>query len=149
IRATFNPTTLTSVPSRDVLRNRAITDPFEPGSTFKVILAAAALEEGVVRPEDSIYAENGSITIAKTKIRDWKKYGWLTFGEVLQNSSNVGVIKVGQALGSDPDDRYMTRFGFGQPTGVGLPGESRGLFRGAARWAALALPPLAVRPGVT
>ena len=144
IRPTFNPNTFTSVPSRDVLRNRAITDPFEPGSTFKVILAAAALEEGVVRPEDSIYAENGSITIAKTKIRDWKKYGWLTFGEVLQNSSNVGVIKVGQALGSDRYYRYMTRFGFGQPTGVGLPGESRGLLREPARWSALSLPTMSI-----
>ena len=144
IRPTFNPNTFTSVPSRDVLRNRAVTDPFEPGSTFKVILAAAALEEGVVRPEDSIYAENGSITIAKTKIRDWKKYGWLTFGEVLQNSSNVGVIKVGQALGSDRYYRYMTRFGFGQLTGVGLPGESRGLLREPSRWSALSLPTMSI-----
>src|SRR5207302_1400821 len=80
---------------KDAWRNRAITDPFEPGSTFKVILAAAALEEGVVRPDDQIYAENGAITLAKTTIRDWKKYGWLTFSEVLQYSSNVGSIKVG------------------------------------------------------
>jgi cell division protein FtsI (penicillin-binding protein 3) len=144
IRPTFNPNTFASVPSREVLRNRAITDPFEPGSTFKVILAAAALEEGVVRPEDQIFAENGAITIARTRIRDWKKYGWLTFAEVLQNSSNVGVIKVGQALGSDRYYRYMTRFGFGQPTGLGLPGESRGLLRDPARWSALSLPTMSI-----
>ena len=144
IRPTFNPNTFASVPSPEVLRNRAITDPFEPGSTFKAILAAAALEEGVVRPGDQIYAENGAITIARTRIRDWKKYGWLTFGEVLQNSSNVGVIKVGQALGSDRYYRYMTRFGFGQPTGLGLPGESRGLLREPSRWSALSLPTMSM-----
>ena len=95
MRPTFNPNTFLDVPSSDYWRNRAVTDPFEPGSTFKVIMAAAALEEGVVRPDDRIYAENGAITLAGTTIRDWKKYGWLTFAEVLQNSSNVGSIKVG------------------------------------------------------
>src|SRR5207247_1573056 len=99
IRPTFNPNTFLDVPSRDRWRDRAVTDPFEPGSTFKVILAAAALEEGVVRPEDRIYGENGSVTIAKTTIHAWKKYGWLTFSEVLPNSSDVGSIKVGPALG--------------------------------------------------
>jgi cell division protein FtsI (penicillin-binding protein 3) len=87
IRPTFNPNTFGALPSREVVRNRAITDPFEPGSTFKAIMAASALEEGVVRPEDRIYAENGAITIARATIHDWKKYGWLTFSEVLQNSS--------------------------------------------------------------
>jgi cell division protein FtsI (penicillin-binding protein 3) len=144
IRPTFNPNTFLEVPSRDVWRNRAVSDPFEPGSTFKVILAAAALEEGVVRPEDRIWAENGSITIAKTTIHDWKKYGWLTFGEVLQNSSNVGSIKVGLALGRDRYYRYMTAFGFGAPTGVGLAGESRGLLREPQRWSALSLPTMSI-----
>jgi cell division protein FtsI (penicillin-binding protein 3) len=144
IRPTFNPNTFLDVPSREVWRNRAVSDPFEPGSTFKVILAAAALEEGVVRPEDRIWAENGSITIARTTIHDWKKYGWLTFGEVLQNSSNVGSIKVGLALGRDRYYRYMTAFGFGAPTGIGLAGESRGLLREPGRWSALSLPTMSI-----
>jgi cell division protein FtsI (penicillin-binding protein 3) len=144
IRPTFNPNTFLEVPSREHWRNRAVTDPFEPGSTFKVILAAAALEEGVVRPDDRIYAENGQITIARTTIHDWKKYGWLTFAEVLQNSSNVGTIKVGLALGRDRYYRYMTAFGFGAPTGVGLAGESRGLLREPARWSALSLPTMSI-----
>jgi len=93
IRPTFNPNTFADVPSRDAWRNRAVTDPFERGSTFEVSLAAAALEEGVVRPDDRIYAENGQLTIAKTVIHDWKKFGWLTFSEVLQNSSNVGSMR--------------------------------------------------------
>jgi cell division protein FtsI (penicillin-binding protein 3) len=144
IRPTFNPNTFLDVPSRDVWRNRAVTDPFEPGSTFKVILAAAALEEGVVRPEDQIYAENGALTIAKTTIHDWKKFGWLTFGEVLQNSSNVGSIKVGLALGRERYYRYMTGFGFGSATGVGLAGESRGTLRDPQRWSALSLPTMSI-----
>jgi len=144
IRPTFNPNTFLDVPSKDHWRNRAVTDPFEPGSTFKVILAAAALEEGVVRPDDRIYGENGSFTIAKTTIHDWKKYGWLTFSEVLQNSSNVGSIKVGLALGRDRFYRYMSAFGFGAATGVGLPGESRGLLRAPGRWSLLSLPTMSI-----
>jgi len=144
VRPTFNPNTFLDVPSRDHWRNRAVTDPFEPGSTFKIILAAAALEEGVVKPDDRIWAENGSITIAKTTIHDWKKYGWLSFGEVLQNSSNVGSIKVGLALGRDRYYRYMTAFGFGAPTGVGLAGESRGQLRDPQRWSALSLPTMSI-----
>ena len=96
IRPTFNPNAFATATDDD-RRDRAVTDPFEPGSTFKVIMAAAALEEGVVRPTDRIYGENGAITIANATIHDWKKYGWLTFTEVLQNSSNVGSIKVGHA----------------------------------------------------
>ena len=144
IRPTFNPNTFLDVPSREHWRNRAVSDPFEPGSTFKVILAAAALEEGVVRPDDRIWAENGSITIARTTIHDWRKYGWLSFGEVLQYSSNVGSIKVGLALGRDRYYRYMTAFGFGAATGVGLAGESRGQLREPQRWSALSLPTMSI-----
>ena len=144
IRPTFNPNTFLDVPSSDYWRNRAVTDPFEPGSTFKVIMAAAALEEGVVRPEDRIFAENGAITLAGTTIRDWKKYGWLTFAEVLQNSSNVGSIKVGLSLGRDRYYRYMKAFGFGAPTGVGLAGESRGMLREPQRWSLLSLPTMSI-----
>jgi cell division protein FtsI (penicillin-binding protein 3) len=144
LRPTFNPNAFLDVASRDAWRNRAVTDPFEPGSTFKVILAAAALEEGVVRPDDRIWAENGQLTIARTTIHDWKKFGWLTFGEVLQNSSNVGSMKVGLALGADRYYRYMTAFGFGAPTGIGLPGESRGTLRDPQRWSALSLPTMSI-----
>ena len=144
IRPTFNPNMFLDVPSSDYWRNRTVTDPFEPGSTFKLIMAAAALEEGVVRPEDRIYAENGAITLAGTTIRDWKKYGWLTFAEVLQNSSNVGSIKVGLSLGRDRYYRYMKAFGFGAPTGVGLAGESRGLLREPQRWSLLSLPTMSI-----
>ncbi len=144
IRPTFNPNTFMDPGAREHWRNRAITDPFEPGSTFKIILAAAALEEGVVTPDSRFYGENGAITIARTTIHDWKKYGWLTFSEVLQNSSNVGSIKVGLALGAQRYYRYMTTFGFGAPTGVDLAGESRGLLRDPARWSELSVPTMSL-----
>lgn len=144
IRPGFNPNAFREVPSRDVWRDRAITDPFEPGSTFKAILAAAALQEGVFHPDDRIWGENGKITIARTTIHDWKKQGWITFAEMLQYSSNVGAIKVGLGLGADRYYHYMTAFGFGAPTGVGLPGESRGLLRDPGRWSALSLPTMSI-----
>ncbi|HZO41998.1 MAG TPA: penicillin-binding protein 2, partial [Methylomirabilota bacterium] len=144
VRPTFNPNAFLDVRSSDAWRNRVVTDPFEPGSTFKAILAASALEEGVVKPDDRIYAENGSITLAGTTIRDWKKYGWLTFAEVLQNSSNVGSIKVGLSLGRERYYRYMKAFGFGSPTGVGLAGESRGQLREPQRWSLLSLPTMSI-----
>lgn len=144
VRPTFNPNAFRDVPSRDHWRNRAVTDPFEPGSTLKAILAAAALQEGVVTPADRIHGEHGAITISRTTIRDWKQYGWLTFEEVLQKSSNVGSIKVGLALGRERYYRYLTAFGFGNPTGIELAGESRGVLREPGRWSGLSLPTMSI-----
>ncbi|MBI3030687.1 MAG: PASTA domain-containing protein [Candidatus Rokubacteria bacterium] len=143
VRPTFNPNNFATATSNE-WRNRAVTDPFEPGSTFKAILAAAALEERVVRPGDSFYGEQGTITVASTVIHDWKRYGWLTFSEVLQNSSNVGAVKVGLALGQKRYHRYIAGFGFGSLTGVGLPGESRGQVRPPERWSGLSLAALSI-----
>ncbi len=143
VRPTFNPNSFATATANE-WRNRAVTDPFEPGSTFKVILAAAALEERVARPTDRFYAEQGTITVASTVIHDWKRYGWLTFSEILQNSSNVGAIKVGLALGRERYFRYITGFGFGSLTGVGLPGESRGQVRPLERWSSLSLATLSI-----
>jgi cell division protein FtsI (penicillin-binding protein 3) len=143
IRPTFNPNAYQSATAPE-WRNRAITDPFEPGSTFKAILAAAALQEGVAQPDDRFYAEQGVITIANRQIRDWKKYGWLSFREVLMFSSNVGAIKVGLALGRERYYKYMTAFGFGSLTGLGLPGESRGQLRAPSRWSGLSLATMSI-----
>jgi cell division protein FtsI (penicillin-binding protein 3) len=143
MRPTFNPNAY-AIATAEQWRNRAVTDPFEPGSTFKAILAAAALEEGVVRPGDRFYGEQGVITIANRTIHDWKKYGWLTFQQVLQYSSNVGAIKVGLQLGRERYYRHVTAFGFGSFTGVGLPGESRGLLRPPDRWSGLSLATISI-----
>jgi cell division protein FtsI (penicillin-binding protein 3) len=143
MRPTFNPNTY-HLATAEQWRNRAVTDPFEPGSTFKAILFAAALQEGVARPGDRYYGEQGVITVANKTIHDWKKYGWLTFQQVLQNSSNVGAIKVGLQLGRERYYQHITGFGFGSLTGVGLPGESRGQLRQPARWSGLSLASISI-----
>src|SRR6266498_5289961 len=143
IRPTFNPNGFAAA-TDDERRNRAVTDPFEPGSTFKVILAAAALEEGVARPTDRFYGENGVIKVANATIHDWKKYGWLTFTEVLQNSSNVGDSKIGLALGKERYYKYIAGFGFGAAAGVGLGGESRGQLRPPSKWSGLSLATMSI-----
>ena len=125
-------------------RNRAAADYLEPGSIFKVILAAGAMEEGVVGPTDLLYGENGSIEVSGVTIRDHEKYGWLTVRQVLAQSSNVGAIKLGQKLGKSLYYHYMSAFGFGSLTGVDLPGETPGLIRRPKGWSALSLPVLSL-----
>ena len=120
-------------------RDRAVTDAFEPGSIFKVILAAGALEEGVIRPGDRFFGENGAIEVSGVTIRDHEKYGWLTVREILTHSSNVGAIKIGQKLGKSLYYHYISSFGFGSLTGLDLPGETPGLMRRPKSWSALSL----------
>ncbi len=125
-------------------RNRAAVDYFEPGSVFKVILVAGALEEGVVRPTDQFHGENGAIEVGGVTIRDHEKYGWLTVRQILAQSSNVGAIKIGQKLGKSLYYHYISGFGFGTLTGLDLPGETPGLIRRPKSWSALSLPVLSL-----
>lgn len=108
-------------------KNRAVSDSFEPGSTFKVFLIAAALNEGVVKPTDRIYCENGSFRVANAIIRDVHPYGWLTVEEVIKYSSNIGAAKIGEKLGGNRFYSYIRNFGFGEKTGIDLPGEASGI----------------------
>jgi cell division protein FtsI (penicillin-binding protein 3) len=124
---------------RDRVRNRAITDPYEPGSTFKAILAAAAIEEGAVRPTDMFFCENGRYRIGKWPIHDSHPHGWLTFAEVIQYSSNIGASKVAERLGAKRYSRYLEAFGFGARTGIELPGETPGIMRPVDAWARIDL----------
>jgi cell division protein FtsI (penicillin-binding protein 3) len=124
---------------RHRVRNRAITDPYEPGSTFKAMLAAAAIEEKVVRPAEMFFCENGRHRIGKWTIHDAHPHGWLTFAEVIQYSSNIGVSKVGDRLGRERYHRHLQSFGFGARTGIDLPGESPGIMRPGASWARIDL----------
>jgi cell division protein FtsI (penicillin-binding protein 3) len=115
-------------------RNRAIMDVYEPGSTFKVVTAAAALESGVVRAEDEFDCEMGGITVYGIHIRDHKPYGRLTFAQVVAKSSNVGVIKASLLIGGERLYQTIRGFGFGRPTGIDLPGESAGILHPLASW---------------
>src|SRR4029077_2611081 len=124
---------------RDRVRNRAITDPYEPGSTFKAILAAAAVEEHVVRPSDMFFCENGRYRIGRWTVHDAHRHGWLSFAEVIQYSSNIGASKVAERLGAERYYRYLRAFGFGQRTGIELPGETPGIMRPVGSWARIDL----------
>ena len=135
---TYDPNTYRKANSA-ARRNRAVTDAFEPGSAFKVILLAGALEEEVVRPGDRFHGENGAIEVSGVTIRDHEKYGWLTVRQILTQSSNVGAIKIGQKLGKSLYYHYISGFGFGSLTGLDLPGETPGLMRRPRGWSALSL----------
>lgn len=118
-------------------RNRVIMDVYEPGSTFKVITAAAAVGSGKVTPEDVFDCEMGAIVLLNHRIRDHKPFGRLTFAEVLAKSSNVGVIKAALLVGDEGMYRTITGFGFGRPTGIDLPGESSGIVHPLRKWGPL------------
>ncbi len=115
-------------------RNRAVVDIYEPGSTFKVVTGAVALDRGVVAPSDVFDCERGSYAIASRRIRDHHPYGALTFREILEHSSNIGMIKVAHRLSNDVLADYIRRFGFGRRTGIELPGEQPGLVAASSRW---------------
>jgi cell division protein FtsI (penicillin-binding protein 3) len=132
-RPGFDPNSFRSSPQQ-ALKNRAVSDIFEPGSTFKIITIAAALEEKVTRPEEVIDCQMGSITIFGHRIRDHKPFGHLTVSQVMQQSSDVGTIKLGLRLGEERFDNYIRAFGFGKQTGIELPGETRGMAKPANRW---------------
>ncbi len=121
----FNPNAI-GERDRDAVRDRAIADAFEPGSTFKAFLVAAALEEKAISPQSILFAENGSFEINDWTIHDHKPFGWLSVPQILQVSSNIGAAKIGLLLGREKLARYLHDFGFGQRTEVGLPGELRG-----------------------
>ena len=135
---TFNPNTPATV-RPELRRNRIVGDPYEPGSTLKVILAAAALDAKRVRPEEKIFCEYGKYPVGKFVINDHHPYGSLSFTEVLQHSSNIGMAKVGERLGKETYAAYLRAFGFGRPTGLTLPGESAGLLPAPTAWSRIHL----------
>jgi cell division protein FtsI (penicillin-binding protein 3) len=118
----------------EMLKNTSVETVVEPGSTFKLITAAAAIDQQVVSPRDGFFCENGLWQIKGREIHDHEKDGWLTFTEVISRSSNIGTAKVALKLGSDNLFRYARAFGFGMPTGCGLPGDGSGILRNPRVW---------------
>ncbi len=135
---TFNPNVFTRFDDAEK-RNRAVQDLYEPGSTFKVVTASAALEEHVITPGDPIDCGPGYIKFGSRIIRDTHHYGVMPFTDVIVKSSNVGAIKVGQRLGPERLSRYVSRFGFGQALAPDFRGESPGIVWNPARMDASAL----------
>jgi len=129
----FNPNAADTV-TADKRQDRAISDIYEPGSTFKLVTLAAAFDQNLIRADEVFNCENGSVTVAGHLIHDHKKYGMLTVADILANSSDVGAIKIALRLGSPKFYDYIKAFGFGTPTGVDLPWESRGLVSRLDHW---------------
>jgi cell division protein FtsI (penicillin-binding protein 3) len=133
----------------DVTQNPVIQTSFEPGSTLKVVAAAAALETGACDPETRINCENGAYHYAGRVIHDGDKaYGTLTFTDVLKNSSNIGMAKVAQKLGKKTLYQFFQNFGFGSQSGISLPGETAGLLRPAHQWDAFSSVTMAYGQGI-
>ena len=134
----FNPNSATEVPT-EARTNRAISDIYEPGSTFKLITLAAAFDQNLIRVDEVFDCQNGAVTVAGHLLHDHKRYGMLTVADILAKSSDVGAIKVALRLGSPKFYEYIRAFGFGTPTGVDLPGESRGLLERLEHWGSFSI----------
>ena len=132
----FNPNAFGKY-SKDLWRNRAITDPYEPGSTLKVILAAAALEANLLTPSSAFYCENGSYKIGGNKVNDTHPYEWLTVQQIIKYSSNIGAVKISEITGKKLLHKTLTDFGFGKPTGIDFPSETRGILSDCKKWRAI------------
>ncbi len=148
VQPSFDPNQFSSSPPQ-VRKNRAITDTFEPGSTFKVFLLAAALEEQVTSPKEMFFCENGSYAVGGRVIHDVHKYGWLSLSDVIKVSSNIGASKVGRKLGKNKLHRYLKNFGFGGKSGVDLPGEVSGFLAAPRYWSEIALANISFGQGVS
>jgi cell division protein FtsI/penicillin-binding protein 2 len=146
---TFNPNKYSDSDVED-RRDRVVVSAYEPGSTFKIITAAAALEKGKVYPSEMIYCNRGHIMIdGRYKMRDHKSFDTLSFTDIMAKSSNVGAIKVGLRLSNQEFYDTIRAFGFGEKTGVGLPGEQRGILRDPSKWSRLSKPSLSIGQEIT
>jgi cell division protein FtsI (penicillin-binding protein 3) len=130
----FNPNDFQDPKQRVWQRNRAVTDPVEPGSTFKLVAAAAALEENVARVTDMFHCENGFVVRGGRRLRDHHPYGLLNFVQVIEKSSNIGTVKIAERLSDNQLYTYIRRFGFGEKSLVNLPGEEDGMIRPPKKW---------------
>jgi len=136
----FNPNNFNKfVP--EARKNNTVVSSYEPGSIFKPIVAAAALDQGISQPNEKFFCENGKFKIGRTNIREASnhKFGLLTMREIIANSSNIGAIKIAQKLGKDSFYEYIRKFGFGEKTSIRLPGVSSGLLGKRKNWTELSL----------
>jgi len=137
-RPTFNPNLRKQI-TPAALTNRAVSYVYEPGSTFKLVTISAALEEKLTNPDEVFDCQMGSIVYNGMRIRDSKPHGLLPVWGVLAESSDVGAIKIALRLGEDRFYRYIRAYGFGQQTGIELPGETRGLTKPVSRWSKVSI----------
>jgi len=133
------------------MKNRAIIDMMEPGSTFKIVTAAAALNERKVRPDTTIFCENGIWNFGGRPLHDHKAYGDMSVQDILVKSSNIGAAKLALSIGEQKFYEYIRRFGFGERTGIELPGEIPGVIRPPQTWSKISITriPMGHEVGVT
>ena len=140
---TINPNEFGDYP-RWMHRNRSVTDQFEPGSTFKIVAISGAIEEGLYEGPDSIDCENGRLVVPGGVIKDTHPSKLLTVQQVIEESSNIGTIKIARALGAAGLFKYGRLFGFGSITGPGLPGEVSGMLKHPGQWSKRSLETIAI-----
>jgi cell division protein FtsI (penicillin-binding protein 3) len=131
------------------MRNRAMTDVYEPGSTMKALTLVAALESGQYTTDTVIDTTPGTISVGRKLLRDPRNYGQISVSRVVEKSSQVGITKIAQAIGHEPIWNVFSRFGLGQPLGTGFPGESSGLLPTRPKWHAIEKVTLAFGYGLT
>jgi cell division protein FtsI (penicillin-binding protein 3) len=136
IAPTFNPNAYEDF-KKPLWRNRAITDPFEPGSTLKVFAAAAALEFANLSPQTTFNCENGAYRIGKNTVHDVHRYGVLTLQDIIKYSSNIGAAKIGERVGPEKLHQTLRLFGFGQRTGIDSPAEAAGVLMNPKSWTSI------------
>ncbi|HWY22117.1 MAG TPA: penicillin-binding transpeptidase domain-containing protein [Candidatus Acidoferrum sp.] len=137
-RPTFNPNLRKQI-TPAALTNRAVSYVYEPGSTFKLVTISAALEEKLTNPDEVFDCQMGAIVYNGMRIRDSKPHGLLPVWGVLAESSDVGAIKIALRLGEDRFYKYIRAYGFGQQTGIELPGETRGMTKPVSRWSRVSI----------
>ncbi|HTM87783.1 MAG TPA: penicillin-binding protein [Terriglobales bacterium] len=137
-RPTFNPNQSKKIRPQE-LNNRAISDIYEPGSTFKLVTLSAALDQRLTHPNELVDCQMGSIVVGGRRIHDWHPYGVMSVANILAHSSDVGTIKIGLRLGDDRLYHYIRSYGFGSQTGIDLPGETRGLTKPVSRWSKVSI----------
>jgi cell division protein FtsI (penicillin-binding protein 3) len=135
---TFNPNVFNQVP-KEALKDRAVSDVYEPGSVFKTVTYSSAIQEHLIKPEDRIDCQNGSINVFGMQIHDHERLGVITAAEAYAHSSDVAAIKVGMKLGDDRFYHYIKDYGFGATTGIELPGETRGLLKPVNHWSKVSI----------
>ncbi len=143
-----DPQARASLP-KGALRNRAVVDFYEPGSVFKVVTAAAALEEKKVALTDTFNCENGAYRRGKFILHDVHPYGMLDVPSVFIKSSNIGTVKIAEKIGAKTLHAYARRFGFGEATGIDFPGEVSGFLRPVAKWSKTSIAAIPIGQEVT
>lgn len=144
----FNPNAFRQF-SRSFWRNRAITDPFEPGSTMKIFSAAAAIDKGIAEADSIFFCENGAYRIGDDTVHDTRPHGWLTLQKIVKYSSNIGAVKIAEKMGPQVLYNGLRDFGFGQKTGIDCPGETGGSLSHYNEWAMIDTGAIAFGHGIS